>query len=85
MAKHTQTICRQLADELFECVWPFVKLVLKGLTMKKPIERTSKNILKNIQNKKAIEYIPFLVETKLKGWLSGLMQLPTIEGPLKMI
>ena len=23
MAKHTQTICRQKADELFECVWPF--------------------------------------------------------------
>ena len=23
MAKHTQTICRQFADELFECVWPF--------------------------------------------------------------
>ena len=21
--KHTQTICRQFADELFECVWPF--------------------------------------------------------------
>ena len=23
MAKHTQTIRRQIADELFECVWPF--------------------------------------------------------------
>ena len=23
MAKHTQTISRQIADELFECVWPF--------------------------------------------------------------
>ena len=23
MVKHTQTICRLLADELFECVWPF--------------------------------------------------------------
>ena len=23
MAKHTQTIRRQFADELFECVWPF--------------------------------------------------------------
>ena len=22
MAKHTQTIRRQMADELFECVWP---------------------------------------------------------------
>ena len=21
--KHTQTICRQLGHELFECVWPF--------------------------------------------------------------
>ena len=26
MAKHTQTIRRQIADELFECVW-----ALKGL------------------------------------------------------
>ena len=32
MVKHTLTICRQFADELFECVWPFfVKLALKGL------------------------------------------------------
>ena len=23
MAKHAQTIRRQFADELFECVWPF--------------------------------------------------------------
>ena len=23
MAKHTQTIRRQFADDLFECVWPF--------------------------------------------------------------
>ena len=23
MFKHTQTICRQFGDELFECVWPF--------------------------------------------------------------
>ena len=23
VAKHTQTIRRQFADELFECVWPF--------------------------------------------------------------
>ena len=23
MVKHTQTISRQIADELFECVWPF--------------------------------------------------------------
>ena len=23
MAKHTQTIRRQIGDELFECIWPF--------------------------------------------------------------
>ena len=23
MVKHTQTICREIADELFKCVWPF--------------------------------------------------------------
>ena len=32
IVKHTQTICRQIANKLFECVWPFVILVLKGLT-----------------------------------------------------
>ena len=26
MAKHTQTIRRQNADELFECVWPFCEI-----------------------------------------------------------
>ena len=30
MVKHTQTIRRQFADELFECVWQFVKLSLKS-------------------------------------------------------
>ena len=25
MVKHTHTICRQKADELFECVWPFCR------------------------------------------------------------
>ena len=23
MVKHTQTICQQIAGELFQCVWPF--------------------------------------------------------------
>ena len=32
MVKHTQTIRRQIADELCECVDHFVGLVLKGLT-----------------------------------------------------
>ena len=32
MAKYTQTIRWQIADELFECVWPFVKLALKMLS-----------------------------------------------------
>ena len=31
MVKQTQTIGRQIADELFECVWPFCGLALKGL------------------------------------------------------
>ena len=26
MVKHTQTIRRQSADELFECVWPFCEI-----------------------------------------------------------
>ena len=26
MAKHTQTIRRQIADELFESVWPFYEI-----------------------------------------------------------
>ena len=31
MVKHTQTIRRDIADEFFECVWPFLGLALKGL------------------------------------------------------
>ena len=31
MIKHTQTIRRQFADELLECVDHFVELALKGL------------------------------------------------------
>ena len=34
MVKHTQTIRRQIADELFECVFDhFAGLALKGLTV----------------------------------------------------
>ena len=32
MVKHTQVIRRQIADELFKCVWPFMGLALKGLS-----------------------------------------------------
>ena len=32
MVKHTQTIRRQIPYELFECVWPFCGVVLKGLS-----------------------------------------------------
>ena len=31
MAKHTQTICRQIADKLFQLFGHFVNLVLIGL------------------------------------------------------
>ena len=31
MVKHTQTIRRQIDDKLFECVWSFVNMALKGL------------------------------------------------------
>ena len=31
MVKHTQTIHRQIADELFECVYHFVGSALNGL------------------------------------------------------
>ena len=33
IVKHTQTIRQLLTDELFECVWPFVGLTLKGLRL----------------------------------------------------
>ena len=32
MAKHTQTIRRQIADELFKCIDHFVGLAPKGLS-----------------------------------------------------
>ena len=28
MVKYTQTICRQILDELFECLWPFCGIYL---------------------------------------------------------
>ena len=40
MVKHTQTIRRQIADELFECVWPLTS-VFEGL-------------LQNLLNKKMV-------------------------------
>ena len=33
IAKHTQTIRRQFADELFECVWPFCGIGIKELIL----------------------------------------------------
>ena len=42
MVKHTQTIRRQIADELFECVWPFCEI---GAWRVKVIELYSQNQL----------------------------------------
>ena len=39
MVKHTETIRRQFADELFESVWPFVGLPLKGLKFRNIFQR----------------------------------------------
>ena len=33
MVKHTQTIRRQIADELFESVWPFCEIDAKRVKM----------------------------------------------------
>ena len=38
MVKHTQTIRRQIAVELFECVDYFVGLALKGLTLNRVLQ-----------------------------------------------
>ena len=32
MAKHTQTIRREIADELFECVWRFYEIAIDAVT-----------------------------------------------------
>ena len=34
MAKNTQTIGRQIADEVFECVWPFCGIVAQRINIK---------------------------------------------------
>ena len=34
MVKHTQTIRRQIADELFECVWPICEIGAKRVNEK---------------------------------------------------
>ena len=33
MVKHTQTIRRQIANELFECVWPFCEIGAERVNM----------------------------------------------------
>ena len=33
MLKHTQTIRRQIADKLFECVWPFFGIGAKSVKL----------------------------------------------------
>ena len=33
MVKHTQAICQQIADELFECVWIFFKIGTKRINI----------------------------------------------------
>ena len=45
MVEHTQTIRRQIADELFECVWPFCEIGAKRI--KTPI-----NVVMNSGNRK---------------------------------
>ena len=50
MAKHTQTIRRQIADELFECL---TKLVLKAL-------RSKKNTAKKVHTKLGSNKIIFI-------------------------
>ena len=58
MAKHTQTIRRQIADELFECVWPFVKLTLKLLnTMLEPYFYSAYDKVKTITNVSNMEEV----------------------------
>ena len=37
MVKHTLTIHRQIAYELFECVWPFCGIDAKRVTAIEPI------------------------------------------------
>ena len=36
MVKHTQTIRRQIADELLECVWPFCEIGTKTANPLRP-------------------------------------------------
>ena len=56
MVKHTQTICRQFADELFECLTIFVKLALQELT--------SSDLLKVTEALIKISQFEFLVMTE---------------------
>ena len=49
MAKHTQTIRRQIADELFECVWPFCEIGAKRVKISLPISENPK-IIRDFEN-----------------------------------
>ena len=58
MVKHTQTIRRQIADELCECVWPFCEMAFKELARFFDMRNQSKKSL-------ALEIFPLLLVSVL--------------------
>ena len=57
MAKHTQTIRRQIVDELFECVWPFcctfvVRLYIVGRNISKMCSTLQKQSPRGVLQKR---------------------------------
>ena len=51
MVKHTQKIRQQIADELFECVWPFCEIGAERANIEHALSRVF-NVIDSRQRKK---------------------------------
>ena len=69
MAKHTQTIRQQFADELFECVWPFCGIkILKYVNYYIAFKYTSKSN-ENIYINQSHPNLKEVVSPQPKQWI----------------
>ena len=60
MVKNTQTIRRQIADEFFECVWPFCDIGTLRVNKEYKIRRKLNNFFKILYlTKKCIDHEEF--------------------------
>ena len=57
MVKHTQTIRRQIAAELFECVRPFCEIGVERVNSKNLDSEVTLNSTEELITKKSVKYL----------------------------